>query len=383
MPATYMKQLDGLRAFAVLAVMVAHFTLSNQGMLGRVSWGQLGVKIFFVLSGFLITGILLRSRSAVQAGWADRGQSLRIFYYRRFLRIFPVYYATIAAAILLNIKPFRQTFLWHVFYLTNLREVLYHPLPNASTHFWTLAVEEQFYLVWPCLILLAPRRHLLKVIITTICIAPVFRLVAVLLDIRSAEGLLFGCLDTLGMGALLAYVTTPEYGSPALASRFSRIMLWIGLPAFALGMIARALRLESSTMMMTLFDLALAFIFAWIVGRAASSIGGPVGALLELKPLRYVGKISYGVYVLHPFTTIVLFYTLKFTGQSLSENSPIRFVILVAMAIAAASVSWHFFEGPINAYKRHWDYPKASAKEKLKNSDSSSETLLLEKTPKL
>jgi peptidoglycan/LPS O-acetylase OafA/YrhL len=353
---TYMKQLDGLRAFAVLFTMITHFTLSQQGLLGRVAWGQMGVRLFFVLSGFLITGILLRSRS-----WKDRRESLRIFYCRRFLRIFPVYYATIALGVLLNIKPFRQTLWWHLCYLTNVYEVVFHPRPSAITHFWSLAVEEQFYLVWPCLILLVPRRHLFKVMLATICVAPTWRLVAALLHIQSGEGLLFGCLDTLGMGALLAYFSNREFSTPVQARLFGRISLWVGLPAFALFMTAQAMHVESAAML-ALSDLALAFAFVWLVGRAAASFGGPVGALLELKPLAYVGKISYGVYVLHPFMTIILFYVLKYAGVSWPETSALRFVVLVAMSIAAAAVSWHFLESPINAYKRHFEYPGTPVK---------------------
>jgi len=353
---TYMKQLDGLRAFAVLFTMITHFTLSQQGLLGRVPWGQMGVRLFFVLSGFLITGILLRSRAV-----EDRSKPLRVFYLRRILRIFPVYYAVLVVTALVNIRPVRQTILWHLCYLSNVYQMVYHPRLSPVTHFWSLAVEEQFYLIWPCLILFLPRRHLLKVMVVTVCLGPFWRLITILFHIEPAGALLFGCLDTLGMGALLAYFWDPELSAPGLAKRFSRVALWVGLPAFVIFLTSQALHLQSPAGQV-LSDLALAFAFVWLVGRAASSFGGAVGALLEATPIVYVGRISYGVYVLHAFMPVVLFYILKWAGASWPETSVLRFIVLVAMSIAAAAVSWHFLESPINAYKRYFEYRRALVK---------------------
>src|ERR1700761_8519362 len=98
---SYMKQLDGLRALAVVSTMVTHFASTREGLLALIPWGWMGVRLFFVLSGFLITGILLRTRPAE----GQYGEALRIFYARRFLRIFPVYYATLLVTVAINIRP--------------------------------------------------------------------------------------------------------------------------------------------------------------------------------------------------------------------------------------------------------------------------------------
>ncbi|MDQ3195760.1 MAG: acyltransferase, partial [Pseudomonadota bacterium] len=107
----YIKQLDALRAFAVLAVLWSHYVPRKYSFLG-INLGEFGVRLFFGLSGFLITGILLASRQRVLSGSENIASALRQFYIRRSLRIFPVFYATLAAMFLLKIPPVRETFAW-------------------------------------------------------------------------------------------------------------------------------------------------------------------------------------------------------------------------------------------------------------------------------
>ena len=114
-----MIQLDGLRAFAVLAVLLSHFGAPGNLVVRSLPWGTIGVRLFFVLSGFLITGILLRCRDQRSAGQASAGQLLGSFYTRRFLRIFPVYYAVLFAVTLVNIRPTRDLFVWFLTYTSN------------------------------------------------------------------------------------------------------------------------------------------------------------------------------------------------------------------------------------------------------------------------
>jgi peptidoglycan/LPS O-acetylase OafA/YrhL len=362
MKKTYMKQLDGLRAFAVIFTMVTHFTLSREGLLALVPWGWMGVRLFFVLSGFLITAILLRTRPE-----EGRGEALRIFYCRRFLRIFPIYYATLFLTALVNIRPVRQTFFWHLAYLSNLYAAVRLPADSPVTHFWSLAVEEQFYLIWPCLMFFLPRRYLLKAMIAAVCIGPATRLLGIMIHFEPSGIGPFAFLDTLGMGAILAYFWDQELGNPEAARKFSRISLWIGLPSFLLLFAAQYKQVQWLGMQWlgfpVFFDLALAFFFVWLVSSAAHSFHGPVGALLECKPINYLGRISYGVYVLHAFMPVVLFYVLKFSHFPLPEHSVARFLVLVAMSIAVASAFWHFLESPINNLKRYFEYERPRAKE--------------------
>jgi peptidoglycan/LPS O-acetylase OafA/YrhL len=118
-----MPQLDGLRAVAVLAVLYTHYLADSYWLLG-VYWGGLGVRLFFVLSGFLITGILLRESEGFDGKPGERWFLLRHFYIRRALRLTPIFYLTLIAMFALNAPNTRQTVWWHVFYLSNLNFAL-------------------------------------------------------------------------------------------------------------------------------------------------------------------------------------------------------------------------------------------------------------------
>jgi peptidoglycan/LPS O-acetylase OafA/YrhL len=359
---THMKQLDGLRAFAIFFTMVTHFVVVTDSPMGRlIPRGQLGVRPFFVISGFLITRILLRCRLE-----QDQWRELRVFYCRRVLRIVPLYYVTLAVTALVNIRPVRQTLWWHVAYLSNFYQVLRNaPLQSVVTPYWSLSVEEQFYLIWPCLILFLPRRYLLNAMIATVCLGPLSRFIGVTMGIPSFGSLPFSCMDALGIGAIMAYCQDKELGSSEAAARFTKIMKWIGLPSFGLFFVAKAvgITLPGSPV---LADLAAAFAFGWLVSRAASSFKGPAGTLLELKPIRYIGRISYGIYILHGFMPVILFYLLKWSHLTLRESSWLRFLLLVGMSVSAASLSWRFLESPINSYKRYFEYARTRRKPEIR-----------------
>ena len=190
------EQLDGLRAFAILPVLYTHFWNDDNWL------GSAGVFLFFVLSGYLITGILLRSRTKPSA--------LQNFYIRRFLRIAPIYYVTLGLACLIHLPGIRQTFLWHFFYLSNVLFTLKNSWtsPWYTAHLWTLSVEEQFYLVWPFLILFLPSKAIKPVVWSTIIASIIYQLGAYWFFgfgyIRRWDIALLLLLDKLGLGALLA-----------------------------------------------------------------------------------------------------------------------------------------------------------------------------------
>ena len=174
----YMTQLDGLRCFAVFSVLVAHFCHDLPGIGRAGPWGGLlGVRLFFVLSGFLITQILLRERDAMRAAGVGVWTAIRPFYARRFLRIFPLYYGVLLVATALAVYPVRESLPWHLAYASNFymaREGTWVP---TVAHFWTLAMEEQFYLLWPWVVLLVRPASLPRIAIALAALAPAFRTV--------------------------------------------------------------------------------------------------------------------------------------------------------------------------------------------------------------
>jgi peptidoglycan/LPS O-acetylase OafA/YrhL len=137
----YLPRLDGVRALAVGGVLVTHFMWFLEPI-QTMELGRTGVRLFFVLSGFLITRILLDYRSRMSVG-----EAARHFYWRRFLRLAPPFYLAVTVALILNLANMREDWPWHVFYLSNFLLAARGSVEPVG-HLWSLAVEEQFYLVW-------------------------------------------------------------------------------------------------------------------------------------------------------------------------------------------------------------------------------------------
>src|SRR4051794_36933571 len=167
----YIARLDSVRFGAVFFVLLQHlFGLTF------LPWGHLGVSLFFVLSGFLITGILLRERERIGTGELSRKKAIGQFYWRRTVRIFPLYFAVVLVfAVLLDVGGGRGLWKWLFSYTMNYRIWLQHYEDPVWSGFWSLAVEEHFYLIWPAIILLAPKRIRIPATLTLITLGPLWR----------------------------------------------------------------------------------------------------------------------------------------------------------------------------------------------------------------
>jgi peptidoglycan/LPS O-acetylase OafA/YrhL len=343
-------QLDAIRAIAVILVMIQHF---DPGSTEWLELGSVGVRVFFVISGFLITGILLRARDEAQRNGESRGRVLRNFYARRFLRIFPAYYLVILATWLLGVKQMRQSVEWHLSYLSN---VYFFRLGTGNyyvTHLWSLAVEEQFYLVWPLLMLFLPRRFLVPTIVTAILIGPLFRLMIILGGGNGwqASVLTPACLDTLGIGALMAALRMG--GGQQFRRRLPAILGVAGLVIFLADAVGG--HFSHSALWAVPFGFSIALWGAWVVVRAYEGFGGMAGRILRFGPLVYLGVISYGIYLIHNFVPWMVNHALGFSAQH-EMPMPYRPMVMFAVSVGLASASWFLVERPINSLKRFFPY---------------------------
>ncbi len=361
---TYLPQLDSLRVFAVLGVLVLHYLNPPDlpWIFRFLDWGHLGVRLFFVLSGFLITGILLDCRD-----YADRMPNtslfyIRQFYIRRFLRIFPIYYLVLAIVLAFNVSPSREIWPWLVTYTSNIYIWLNQTWIGRVGHFWTLAVEEQFYLFWPWLVLFAPRKKLIFTILGIILLAPLYRYYAVtrypgdfVKGFYTTGVLTFASLDSLGMGALLAIVYRLD--REILRKYLTKFVLPIGVGLLLILNLLAYYKLKSR-LLITFDDIAYSLIFCWLIGKASMGFKGIPGKILELKPLIYLGKISYGIYVYHNLVPVLLSSIFHQFGATYPETGWFTFLTSTTITLLIATLSWFLFEKPINNLKRYFRYKR-------------------------
>lgn len=319
-------QFDGLRALAFLSVFFCHAY--------KIPLLWMGVDLFFVLSGFLITGILLRMKQT------EPDTYFRNFYLRRALRILPPYALFIAmVAVCLKID-WSGIWYWYAFFGANVAESLSRGGPNVLTPVWSLAVEEQFYLVWPLLVYFLSQRTLKRVLVGAIVVAPVLRGLATLV-VSSHWPIYFLTpfrMDLLSAGSLLAVLWDRDQ---------SRVNSWNRVAAWAMVAIACAFgslslnpgfRTGANTVLFNVlgYSLSAAF-FASAVLCVLTMSKGAVYQVLTWRPLRYLGTISYMMYLVHGLML------------KLAHDSGVRCYPLLALpaTIAFSALSWHLLEHPI------------------------------------
>jgi peptidoglycan/LPS O-acetylase OafA/YrhL len=352
--------------------MLHHFALqtSYSGFMERVfshiaSLGFIGVDLFFVLSGFLITGILYDAKGA--------GGFFQSFYMRRVLRIFPLYYAVLVGALVLLplLKPFseemtviteNQGWLWlfSANIITGLHDKwIFNSGLLSLSHFWTLAVEEHFYLVWPALVFLFGRRQLMMICFGAIGTAFLSR--AWLLSVTDADlpvALYTWCrMDSLAIGALLALAVRGQEGPAALKK-----VVWVAGVVGALGMALIAGGKMNHWTYCTFGMSAQAVFFGAVLFTAVIAPDSSVWSRFwSSKALRMVGKYSYGLYVLH--AALIPLFNRAFPVPKLESvfhlhSLAIAVYILLCsgVSLGAAWLSWHCYEKHFLKFKGFFEY---------------------------
>lgn len=354
----YMPQLDTLRTFAVLLVIVAHW-LPAENLLNRYSPnGIWGVTLFFVLSGFLITGILLKSKEQIETGSSVKA-ALKTFYIRRSLRIFPLYYLVIFVAWIFNESGIRENFLWHFFYASNFYFWKAQHWQEHLSHLWSLSVEEQFYLFWPALVLFVPRKCLPALFVAAIATAVLYRLQTRSQWSDFARFLTPGSLDSFGLGALLAYGLRYRTRWFALVQQVRMPLTLLSFLVFLLAPVALG-KIQGNFPVYSfwfygLYFPAISLFFALLIYHAAAGISHPLLApVFNNRMLIYLGKISYGLYLLHNFVPVL--GDIPFPGFLEPFSFFLTQLLRLLLLVAVCSLSWYLFEKPILALKERFHY---------------------------
>lgn len=310
----------------------------------------MGVQLFFVLSGFLITTILLKSRGEQVLS------SLRDFYIRRTLRIFPLYYLLLLLCVIFGLKSVTQDIYWHMAYLSNIKFFLANSRPGTGSHLWSLSVEEQFYLFWPLLILWAPKNFLKPVVVGLFIVGIVLQLLKPLLfdGYRLAQVLTLLNFDSLGAGGVLALFSRNE---SFLQFKKSNI-LGLGLPLFGFVLITAAANfVDLPIFLFAIRRLLMIIVFTWVIYNASVGVRAPaVSNILSSSIAIGLGKISYGIYVWHSFVPVARAYVFEVFGitSKLWTIGVLAVIFHTILTVFIAALSWHFFEAPINKLKERW-----------------------------
>ncbi len=357
-PPARLPTLDGLRAIAILLVVPHNLNLmvASGGVahlfVEALYRGWIGVQLFFVLSGFLITGILLDAR--------DASDYYRSFFVRRVLRIFPLYYATLVVLFVLlpalgflpssvQRDPMVELSYWA--YFSNWYGP-FHQGPDPVSHFWSLALEEQFYLLWPFVMHRRRAVWVMRLCLTIAAASLLLRVVMLLAGTptQAIYTFLVTRMDALALGgAAAAAFRVPSVASWTLNHR--RLLLGASLFSLVVGAaISRGYSFtDPLTLSLGLTFLALAFALLVAAGVAADQLGpgGWLGAL-RWSFLRRVAKYSYAMYVLSvPLHFLVGKPALSALGLSASDSILVGFTYIIAgtaLSFLAAAASFHLFE---------------------------------------
>jgi peptidoglycan/LPS O-acetylase OafA/YrhL len=367
--------LDGLRGVAALIVMVFHYYQAlgppaGGGPVARLAFnltrfGGTGVDLFFVLSGFLITGILLSARGSPNA-WTR-------FYMRRLLRIFPLYYGTLLGICVVALLVGRgwsglRPTVWYWTYLQNIRGLLGGSGFEqrafewiAPIHFWSLAVEEHFYLFWPAVVLMVSTRQLPKVLWGIVAGSILCRGLFIATGHMSATFDFTLCrMDALAFGALIAVYAfgdaTQVRRLAGLARWAAPVLLIVAVPMYVLtsGRGLAAVQFGKSTLIAALYAAALIVLLT-----------GPRDGLLSTAfswaPLRSMGKYSYALYIFHPFVYVGLdaWLAARRPGLFAHAYNPLMCAAAMGVTFVGAFASWHLYEKHFLKLKRFFEYERS------------------------
>jgi peptidoglycan/LPS O-acetylase OafA/YrhL len=338
-------ELDGLRAFAILPVIVHHFAPPGSGFWASLAeMGWVGVDLFFVLSGFLIIGILVRTKADTHY--------YRNFIVRRTLRIFPLYYVCLILFTMFAKQDAASWDFWHgpswfFAYLGNFPMAVKDAFPPvfAFAPLWSLQVEEQFYLLFPMIVAAMSTRNLRRLLVGFVVGAPALRICCIAWGHPLAAYVLMPCrMDALAIGGLVALAGTRSL-------RFDRWCVFgaaILAVMFAFAANARETGTELNPLIASIGYTIIALTFAAVLMHILSAPSGRVSTALRWPPLIYIGQISYGLYLLHiPAFWVARQVFIKLFSIQIPGRSWAAVPVALAASLVGAGLSSKLFERPI------------------------------------
>lgn len=336
--------LEGWRAIAIIGIMWHHWT--------PASWRfglpfEIGLFFFLTLTGFLITQTLLKElHSAHPPMGRWKLKSYAIFLKRRFARIFVPCYVAMLLAIILGANDIQQHPWVYFFHLSNFHIAYLDNWPSGTAHFWTLAIQIQFYLIWPILLFYLPRRVFIALLWALIISSPVIRytLSDYLPAIRDPSAITFGALDYFAFGSLLALAF--QAGMAAGNRNLARVSL-ISIVLYSIIYLLDSLAVpfwHGSVFQQTFLSIA----FLGLISHSLTQQSSWVSQILEHPRIQAIAKISYGLFLYHNLAPLFVGMICPFLWNPwFSGDGPILILRIIGFSITTwllASLSWRWIE---------------------------------------
>ena len=329
-------------------------------------FGSWGVELFFVLSGFLITKVLLESREAAESKKESKGSVIRKFLLRRSLRIFPIYYLSLVVILLFdrtNVSGVRDNLFYFFGYASNFLYFKTQQFNFPVAHFWSLAVEEQFYLVWPWFVLFLPWRYVKPFLWCSIVfgiVSRIYLITAFPSSTVTADVLTPTCFDGFSIGGLFAFYTVKHKSN--IEETIRRINI-AGLATFLLMLVFLITDFNKLSVLHRTLD---SIFFLALIANAYKGYTGIAGKVANNRTLIFLGQISYGLYIYHlltPWLTGIVLNVVSRIKTSLVitivsgyRNATLfpRFTYDFLILLIVSTASWYLVEKPINKFKYYF-----------------------------
>jgi len=366
-PEIYFKQLNGIRFIAVLLVLLDHWLVPVL----PIPLGHLGVVIFFVLSGFLITRILFLYADEITTNHSSGWPKIARFIYRRSLRIFPIYFLLLIIGLIFNISNLKVLWPWLISYTPNIYIMIKGQWLGTWDHLWSLAVEEQYYLIFPYFIIFFKKKNYISLFFIMISIGIFSRLIFYVFvshDIQEKFWMIsyvnpISAIDCFGLGGLLAYYYHYDYNFYLKIAQKNYLLVITTFTLFISLFLSHYSKYTYDNLWFSVLERTFSALFAfYLIAQALLEKTNFLGKFLENKVFVYLGSISYGIYLYHNLVfnyyhqsgnTIWGFLSNSSSYFKLinSEFIILKFLINIILLIGLASFSWFYIEQPINRLK--------------------------------